>query len=278
MYNDCRPKRLSIRAHLAVNELDTRSRRAKGPVVRSPWQAIWLLAQALTAAPCAAVSGYTVTWSRPIARRDNQQGPAGLGGRRHRRPGATGLLSMAQRAALAAALQRPPPDGGVWRGPKAAAWMTATLGRGVYAQRGGEALRRLGWTPTVPRPRHAKADPAAQAAFKTPSRPSCPPCSRPTPRRRWRGGRPTGAAPGCSRSCAVAGARADGARARGGSTAISGAAATPLCRRRQLDPGGCCSPPCPLPPLWSPSASLPQRPAPGQANSSASSWIARDGM
>jgi transposase len=165
------PTRLSIRAHLAVNELETRYRRAKDPVVRSHWQAIWLLAQDLTSAQVAAVTGYTVNWIRTIARRYNQQGPAGLEDRRHRNPGATGLLSMAQRAALAAALQRPPSDGGVWTGPKAAAWMTATLGRRVHAQRGWEALRRLGWTSKVPRPRHAKADPTAQAAFKKTSRP-----------------------------------------------------------------------------------------------------------
>jgi transposase len=171
VYNDCMPKRLSIRAHLAVNELATHYRRAKDPVARSHWQVIWLLAQELTSAQVAAVTGYTVNWIRSIVRRYNQQGPAGLEDRRHRNPGATGLLSTAQRAALAAALQRPPPDGGVWTGPKAAAWMTATLGRRVHAQRGWEALRRLGWTSKVPRPRHAKADPTAQAAFKKTSRP-----------------------------------------------------------------------------------------------------------
>jgi transposase len=73
---------------------------------------------------------------------------------------------MAQREALVAALAPPPPDGGVWTGPKAAAWMTATLGRHVHPQRGWEMLRRLGWTSKVPRPRHAKADPTAQMAFK----------------------------------------------------------------------------------------------------------------
>ena len=160
------PKRLSIRAHLAVNELETHYRRAKDPVARSHWQVIWLLAQGLPSAHVAAVTSYTVNWSRTIARRYNQRGPAGLEGRRHRNPGATGLLSAAQRAALAAALAQPPPDGGVWTGPQAAAWMAARLGRRVHPQRGWEALRRLGWTAKVPRPRHVNAEPAAPAAFK----------------------------------------------------------------------------------------------------------------
>ena len=76
-----------------------------------------------------------------------------------------------ERAALAAALTHAPPDGGVWTGPKAAAWMSEMLGHAVHPQRGWEALRRLGWTSKVPRPRHAKADPGAQAAFKKTSRP-----------------------------------------------------------------------------------------------------------
>jgi transposase len=166
MYNDRMPRRLAIRAHLAVNELEIHYRRAKDPVARSHWQVIWLLAQGLPSAQVAAVTSYTVNWIRTIARRYNQRGPAGLEDRRRRNPGATGLLSAAQRAALAAALTQPPPDGGVWTGPKAAAWMAAMLGRRVHPQRGWEALRRLGWTSKVPRSRHVNADPAAQAAFK----------------------------------------------------------------------------------------------------------------
>lgn len=165
------PTRLSIQAHLGVHELATHYRRAKDPVARSHWQVIWLLAQGRPSAQVAAVTGYTVNWVRTIARRYNQGGPAGLEDRRHRNPGASGLLSAVQRAALAAALTRPPPEGGVWTGPKAAAWMRAMLGHAVHPQRGWEALRRLGWTSKVPRPRHAKADPAAQVAFKKTSRP-----------------------------------------------------------------------------------------------------------
>ena len=171
VYNDYMPTRLSIQAHLGVDELEAHYRRAKDPVARSHGQVIWLLARGLPSAQVAAVTGYTVNWIRTIARRYNQCGPAGLEDRRHRNPGAIGLLSTAQRTALAVALTRPPPDGGVWTGPKAAAWMSATLGHAVHPQRGWEALRRLGWTPKVPRPRHAKADPAAQAAFKKTFRP-----------------------------------------------------------------------------------------------------------
>jgi transposase len=173
MYNDGMPKLLSLQTHLTLDALEARYRRAKEPVVRRHWQAIWLLAQGWASAQVAAATGYTVNWVRTLARRYHQLGAAGLEDRRHRNPGAAGLLSTAQRTALLPALKPPPPDGGVWTGPKAAAWMAATLGRRVHPQRGWETLRRVGWTSKVPRPRHANADRTAQAAFnKTSRRPS----------------------------------------------------------------------------------------------------------
>jgi transposase len=170
MYNDGMPTRLSIHTHLTLDDVETRYRRAKESVGRSHWQAIWLLAQGWAATQVAAITGDTVNGVRTLARRYTHRGPAGLEDRRHRNPGAAGLLSAAQRAALATALAQPPPDGGVWTGPKAAAWMAITLGRRVPPQRGWETLRRLGWTSKVPRPRHAKADLTAQTAFKKTSR------------------------------------------------------------------------------------------------------------
>jgi transposase len=160
------PKRLSLQPHLALNELERRYRTAKELVARSHWQMVWLLAQGQSAEQVAAVTGYTANWVRTIAQRYNQHGPAGLGDRRHRNTGAAGLLSASQQADLARVIEQPSPDGGMWTGPKVAAWMAASLGRPIHPQRGWEVLRRLGWTPKVPRPRHAKADPQAQAVFK----------------------------------------------------------------------------------------------------------------
>jgi transposase len=164
------PKRLSIQPYLALHDVKCRYRAAKEPVVRSHWQIIWLLAHGRTSAQVAVSTGYSVKWIRTVAQRYNRNGPSGLGDLRHRNPGQPGLLPAAQRAALATALDRQPPDGGLWTGPKVAAWMAATLGRPVHPQRGWEMLRRLGLRLKVPRPRHAKADPAAQAAFKKSSR------------------------------------------------------------------------------------------------------------
>jgi len=47
-----------------------------------------------------------------------------------------------------------------------ARWIESHTGRKVHAQRGWEYLKRLNYSKRVLRPRHAKADPAAQEAFK----------------------------------------------------------------------------------------------------------------
>jgi transposase len=55
----------------------------------------------------------------------------------------------------------------MWNSRKVAEWIEHKTGRRVGRQRGWEYLRKLGNTPKVPRPTHAKkADPAEQEAFK----------------------------------------------------------------------------------------------------------------
>jgi len=50
------------------------------------------------------------------------------------------------RAELAVRLQQPPEDGGLWNGPKVAAWMQERVGRPVAAQRGWDYLRLVGYS------------------------------------------------------------------------------------------------------------------------------------
>jgi transposase len=159
-------RRLTLEEHLSPGELERRYRGAGDPVERSQWQILWLLARGEPTVAVAASTGYSPTWIYAVVRRYNAAGAAGVGDRRHGNPGAAPLLPPDQQAALRAALAQPAPDGGAWTGPKVARWIADRLGRPVGPQRGWEYLRRLGFTPQVPRPRHAQADPAAQAAFK----------------------------------------------------------------------------------------------------------------
>jgi transposase len=158
-------KRLTLKGHLTVDELERAYRRATDAVARSQWQILWLLARGEATAAVAAATGYSATWIYEVVRRYNADGADGVGDRRHRNPGAAPLLDAAGQAALRAALADPAPGGGAWGGPAVASWLAERLGRPVGAQRGWEYLRRLGRTPQVPRPAHAQADPAAQDAF-----------------------------------------------------------------------------------------------------------------
>jgi transposase len=152
--------------HLSVDELHARYRAASEPVARSHWQIIWLLAQHTSTAEVAIATGYSIPWIRSLARRYNRDGPSSLGDQRQHNPGNAPLLSAELRAQLATLLDGPAPDGGVWSGPKVAAWMSEQLGRPVHPQRGWEMLRGLGLSLGRGRPRHSEADAEAQAAFK----------------------------------------------------------------------------------------------------------------
>ena len=190
------PRRIVIPPHLPVAELEQRYRKATDPVASRHWQMVWLLAQGWTGQQVAASTGYSTRWIGQVAQRYNAAGPAGLGDHRHQNAGSARVLSAAQEAQLAAALEGPAPDGGMWTGPKVAAWIAQTTGRVVSDHLGWVSLRRAGFTPRRPRPRHAEADAAAQAAFPTPSRRSSPGSSRSTPGPRSRAGRWTNTASG----------------------------------------------------------------------------------
>jgi transposase len=125
-----------------------------------------LLGRGAPTAEVAGVTGYSVNWVREIARRYREDGPPGVGDRRHGNPGAAPLLDAAQQEQLRAALRDPAPNGDLWTCRGVAAWMSEVLGRPVSEQRGWEWMRRLGYTPQYPRPRETRADPDAQAAFK----------------------------------------------------------------------------------------------------------------
>ena len=182
-----------IVGHLPVAELEARYRAARDVTEARLFQAIWLLAQGRTVLEVSEVLAFVPRWVAQLAARYNAMGPAALGDRRRRNGKAAGLLTEAVLAALAARVRTPPEDGGLWSGSKVAAWMARYLGlQKAHPQRGREALKRLGWSPQAPRPRHARAATAGeQAAFKGGSMPLSPRPRRRIPAARSRSGRRT---------------------------------------------------------------------------------------
>jgi transposase len=157
-----------IVGHLPMAQLEARYRAARDATEARHYQAIWLLAQGRTIVDVAAVLGFVPRWVEQLARRYNAQGPAALGDQRRQNGRSATVLTQAVLVALAERLKRPPDDGGLWSGPKVAAWMARRLGVAkVHPQRGWEALQRIEWSLQSPRPRHPRsATPRARAAFK----------------------------------------------------------------------------------------------------------------
>ena len=161
------PRRIRLEPHVAVDELERRYRAAKEPHERSWWQILWLLARGQTATEVAESTGYSRYWIGQLARRYNEQGPAGMRNRQYthsHRPHL--LLSAEQLAELAAAIRGPAPEGDAWLGRTVAAWMSQQRGRPVSVYWGWAYLVRLDGKRRKPRPRHVLADPAEQETFK----------------------------------------------------------------------------------------------------------------
>ncbi len=155
------PTRIRIRADVSVEELEQRYRQASDPVARRQWPIVWLLARGQPSEQVVEATGYSLTW----VRRYNAAGETGIGDRRDGNPGGPRLLTGEQQAELDQALEGAAPDEGLWTAAKVATWIAARTGRAVVGT-GWRYLRRLDWRRYRPRPQHAKADAAAQQAFK----------------------------------------------------------------------------------------------------------------
>jgi transposase len=149
-------------------------RKAIDPVLRTHLLMVWRMSLGDPLGEVARMVGYSEKWTREIARRYESEGVEGLGDRRHGNPGARerALLDEEGQAELRAALEGPPPGGGMWSGPKVARWIEARTGsEKVHVQRGWEYLRKVRYSPQVPRPSNGRgADASEREAFKKVSR------------------------------------------------------------------------------------------------------------
>jgi transposase len=121
----------------------------------------------LSTAQAAQQVGLSAVWARQILKRWNAQGPEGLVDRRVEANGGPSKLTPEPHGDLWAALPKSPPDGGLWTGPKVAAFVLQRWGVRVGKQNGWEWLSGLEFSLQVPRPSHPEAaTPAARRAWK----------------------------------------------------------------------------------------------------------------
>jgi transposase len=162
-------KRLPVQRHCTANQAWAKYRACRNTIEKTRWHAIWLLLRTdppRTPAQVAEVVGLSVIAVRDILKRWNARGPDGLtDGRKSN--GTKPKLDFDQRAELLAALKKRPPDGGLWSGPKVAAFVRDQWGVEVCPQTGWQWLVDLGFTLQVPRPSHPQAaDPATRKRWK----------------------------------------------------------------------------------------------------------------
>ncbi|RTI24392.1 winged helix-turn-helix domain-containing protein, partial [Thermus scotoductus] len=85
---------------------------------------------------------------------------------RHQNPGQPPLLPPELQEAFRQALLQPHPRDGIWTIRNAAEWLSERLGRPVDPRRAWSWMKRLGFAPLRPRPRHRERDLAEGEAFK----------------------------------------------------------------------------------------------------------------
>lgn len=182
-------RRTKLEPHLTPDELKQRYLKTEDLSERSHFHVLWLISQGETQARAAQVVGISDRWVQEIVKRYNAGGVEAMRDRRHDHPGAPRTLNAEGAQALEAVLQARPADGGLWTSKKTAAWIRGYTGRPACSVTGWRTLRRLGQTPQRPRPRHKRADPEAQEAFKEAS---AAPQGRSTGTVPGRGGRDVG--------------------------------------------------------------------------------------
>jgi IS605 OrfB family transposase len=162
---------MTVANHLTLNELRRRAKKAKDPIEKDRFLAVYHAKRGLTAKEIARIIPNTPRWVQETVRRYNLEGPEALKDKRHQNPGQKPKLTPEERMRVLEALQGPPPDGGLWTGPKLREWVERELGKRLSFYPIYRLLHEMGFALRVPRPRHRKADGEAQEAFKKTSSP-----------------------------------------------------------------------------------------------------------
>lgn len=139
------PRRVQIENHLSTDELEQRYRQSSRPTEKSNWHVIWLIARGKKTEEISDFLGISAHWVRQIILKYNRQGPQAMEDqRKNNKGGNPPLLNEQQVQELKEVLKSPPPDGGLWSGPKVAKWMSRKIGREVNRHRAWEYLKKNG--------------------------------------------------------------------------------------------------------------------------------------
>ena len=160
-------RRIELKPHLTTEELRLRYRSCQKPQEKTRWHALHLISKGVVAADAARRVGRANSWITNLARRYNQDGAAAIARKKSAKPSHRACLDAKLGKELAQALRLAAPDGGLWSGPKVAAWIGEKTGRILHRTTAWRALQKLGFSVQSPRPANKRrASKEAQLEFK----------------------------------------------------------------------------------------------------------------
>ena len=115
-----------VEEHLQLSELEGRYRSASEATEARHFQVIWLSAKGHTVREVSEMTSFGQRWLEQLLSRYNKLGPSSLGDRRRSNGSEATILKPEVLAVLKERLKKPAADGGLWSGPKVAAWTLLT--------------------------------------------------------------------------------------------------------------------------------------------------------
>lgn len=152
---------LRIKSHLTYEEINKRYRECKNAREKSYWQLIKLMAdpkKERLVTEVAQIVGFCQNWARTLTHRYNEEGPDNFIDKRKNNQGRVPFLNDKQQEELKNELiNKRPPDGGLWTGPKVALWIKKKTKKNITGVGAWKWIRKAGFTLQVPRPKNIKA-------------------------------------------------------------------------------------------------------------------------
>ena len=149
---------IKLKPHLSSEKLKERYRKCKNPKEARRWHVLWLMSEGKSTTEAAQIVGFQSSWVREMANRYNEQGPeAVIDGHQKNPGGGKQRLNERQQEQLLKVLEKEPPGGGLWSGPKVANWIEEKTGKKAHPQLGWVYLKKLGMSAQTPRRRHSNA-------------------------------------------------------------------------------------------------------------------------
>jgi transposase len=152
---------LKVKPHLTHEEVGQRYRKCKNPIEKSRWQLIWLMTnpkKEILVTEAAEIVGFCSNWARILVHRYNSEGSEKFIDKRKNNKGKKAFLNKKLQKELRNTLiNKRPPDGGLWTGPKVAAWIEKKTKKHITAVGAWKWIGKLGFTLQVPRPKNIQA-------------------------------------------------------------------------------------------------------------------------